>query len=84
VFSKLKDWKLGAPTFYECVFSNNVYHDENGHIQEHVPGDPQYREDLQTGRPGYGQDEPAARRTSRRELHQRSKDGKVFGRGSEQ
>jgi len=44
VFNKLKDWKVGAPTFYECVFSNNVYHDENGHIQERVPGDPQYRD----------------------------------------
>jgi hypothetical protein len=44
VFSKLKDWKLAPPTFYECVSSNNVYHDENGKIQEYLPGDPLYRD----------------------------------------
>ena len=50
VFSKLKDWKLAPPTFYECVSSNNVYHDENGQIQEYLPGDPLYR-DLSDPRP---------------------------------
>ena len=44
VFSKLKDWKLAPPTFYECVSTNNVYHDENGQIQEYLPGDPLYRD----------------------------------------
>ena len=44
VFSKLKDWTLAPPTFYECVSSNNVYHDEKGQIQEYLPGDPQYRD----------------------------------------
>jgi hypothetical protein len=50
VFSKLKDWKLAPPTFYECVSSNNVYHDENGQIQEYLPGDPLYH-DLSDPRP---------------------------------
>jgi len=44
VFSKLKDSTLAPPTFYECASSNNVYHDENGQIQEYLPGDPQYRD----------------------------------------
>jgi hypothetical protein len=44
VFSKLRDWKVAPPTFYECATSNNVYHDENGQIQEYLPGDPQYRD----------------------------------------
>jgi hypothetical protein len=50
VFNKLRDWKVAPPTFYECVFSNNVHHDENGHIQEYLPGDPHYR-DLSDPRP---------------------------------
>lgn len=50
VFRKLKDWKLAPPTFYECVSSNNVYHDENGQIQEYLPGDPLYH-DLSDPRP---------------------------------
>jgi hypothetical protein len=50
VFSKLKDWKVAPPTFYECVSSNNVYHDENGKIQEYLPGDPLYR-DISDPRP---------------------------------
>lgn len=44
VFSRLKDWTVAPPTFYECVSSNNVYHDANGEIQEYLPGDPQYRD----------------------------------------
>jgi hypothetical protein len=44
VFSRLKDWKLAPPTFYECASTNNVYHDDNGQIQEYLPGDPHYRD----------------------------------------
>jgi hypothetical protein len=50
VFSKLRDVKAAWPTFTECVFSNNVYHDESGHIQEYLPGDLHYR-DISDPRP---------------------------------
>jgi hypothetical protein len=44
VFGKLADWKDAAPTFNECAFSNNVYHDENGELQSYAPGDPLFRD----------------------------------------
>jgi len=44
VFKKLADWKDAPPTFNECVFSNNVYHDESGELQVYVPGDPRHRD----------------------------------------
>ena len=44
VFRRLADWKQAAPTFNECVFSNNVYHDENGALQEYTAGDPHFRD----------------------------------------
>jgi hypothetical protein len=50
VFSKLRDVKVAWPAFAECVFSNNVYHDENGHLQEYLPGDLHYR-DISDPRP---------------------------------
>lgn len=44
VFKRLADWKEAPPTFNECAFSNNVYHDENGELQVYTPGDPHYRD----------------------------------------
>ena len=44
VFRRLADWKEAPPTFNECAFSNNVYHDENGELQVYIPGDPQFRD----------------------------------------
>jgi hypothetical protein len=44
VFTKLNDWKTAPPTFNECVSTNNVYHDENGHPNEYIPGDIHYRD----------------------------------------
>jgi hypothetical protein len=44
VFKKLADWKDAPPTFSECAFSNNVYHDANGELQSYAPGDPNFRD----------------------------------------
>jgi hypothetical protein len=44
VFRRLADWKEAAPTFNECAFSNNVYHDESGGLQTYAPGDANFRD----------------------------------------
>jgi hypothetical protein len=44
VFRRLADWKIAPPTFYECVSTNNVYHDADGGLQEYSPGDLNYRD----------------------------------------
>jgi hypothetical protein len=41
-FQRLADWKLAAPTFNECVSTNNVYHDANGLLQHRSLDDPNY------------------------------------------
>ena len=44
VFRKLADWKNAPPTFNECAYSNNVYHDQNGELQSYAPGDANFRD----------------------------------------
>ena len=40
----LDRWKQEAPTINECATTNNVYHDDNGVIQEFAPGDPRFHD----------------------------------------
>jgi hypothetical protein len=40
----LDHWKQSPPTINECATTNNVYHDENGVIQEFAPGDPRFHD----------------------------------------
>jgi len=40
----LDHWKQSPSTINECATTNNVYHDENGVIQEFAPGDPRFHD----------------------------------------
>jgi len=40
----LDAWRSDPPTLNECATTNNVYHDENGVIQEFGQGDPRYHD----------------------------------------
>ena len=40
----LDHWKQSPPTINECATTNNVYHDDNGVIQQFAPGDPRFHD----------------------------------------
>lgn len=40
----LDHWKRSPPTINECATTNNVYHDDNGVIQQFAPGDPRFHD----------------------------------------
>lgn len=43
-FQRLEDMQTFPVTFNECPSTNNVYHDENGLLQEYTPENPNYRD----------------------------------------